>query len=163
VTIKKTILLSIITASVSLVTPFVWMKIGPGGYEYYGPEVPDIYILGATILGKDRSFSGINFAYKFQLAVILYFILSSFLTILWRNNKASIRLFTLINSALLLLFPLWLWMYTEGVICNSDCADLTVYPHIGILLYALLVCLNIMTVIKAGRISLNKKLLASEI
>ena len=58
-------------ALISIVTPFVYMKIGPIGIKYYGKDVPDIYILGGYILGKDTSFWGINFAYKFQLFCIL--------------------------------------------------------------------------------------------
>jgi hypothetical protein len=147
-TIKRTLYLTIIFATISLATPFVCLKIGPGGYIYYGPEVPDIYILGGTILGKDKSFWGINFAYKFQLIVILYFIAGSFLTIRNLKKKSIVFTFTLVNSALLLLFPLWLWIYTGGVICNSDCADLSIHPHIGVLIYLILVSLNILTLLK---------------
>jgi hypothetical protein len=147
-TIKRTLYLTIIFAAISLATPFVWLKIGPGGYSYYGPEVPDIFILGGTILGKDKSFWGINFAYKFQLIVILYFIASSFLTIRNLKKKSIVITFTLVNSILLLFFPVWLWIYTGGVICNSDGADLSVHPHVGVLIYLILVSLNVLTLLK---------------
>jgi hypothetical protein len=42
-----------ILAIACLFSPFIFLKIGPKGYEYYGPDVPDIYILGGFILGKD--------------------------------------------------------------------------------------------------------------
>lgn len=132
--IKQLLRWSIFLAAISLATPFVWLKIGPKGMAYYGPDVPDIYILGATILGKDKSFWGIAFAVAFQLSIILYFIISSYITIKKADHKRWVLGFTIINLTLLVLFPFWLSVYIDGVICNSDgaAADLTVYPHLGI-------------------------------
>jgi len=79
-TIKQLLIFSAIISIITLFTPFIWLEVGPRGHEYYGSDVPDIYILGGTILGKDRGFGGINFAYKFQLMTILYFAFSSFWT-----------------------------------------------------------------------------------
>ncbi|WP_345114659.1 hypothetical protein [Hymenobacter algoricola] len=142
-TTKRGFLLSAILVAVSLATPFIWLKIGPGGYANYGPNVPDIYIFGATITGKDKSFEGINFAYKFQLVVIGYFLVSSLWAAIRSDNRREALILNSINSVLLLLFPIWLYLYTDGVICNSDGADLTTYPHVGIILYLLLVFLNV--------------------
>ena len=55
-TTKKLLLTTAVLALLTLPLPFVWFEIGPLGKLYYGPSVPDIYILGATILGKDKSF-----------------------------------------------------------------------------------------------------------
>ena len=152
-TIKKTLYFTLTLALILLVTPIVWLKIGHDGYVYYGPNVPDVYILGGTILGKDRSFWGIDFAYKFQLLVILYFIFTTFLCIKKVTRKKFVLLFTIINSVLLLLFPYWLSVYVGGVINNSDCADLTTYPHIGIMIYIILLFLNMVTIKQALKIA----------
>ncbi|NBO50680.1 MAG: hypothetical protein EBU80_13395, partial [Chitinophagia bacterium] len=52
VAIKISLLLTVL----SIFLPFVYMEIGPMGYRYYGPNVPDIYICGGYIFGKDTSF-----------------------------------------------------------------------------------------------------------
>lgn len=118
VVIKISLLLTIL----SIFLPFVHMKIGPMGYRYYGPNVPDIYIFGGYIFGKDTSFWGISFAYKFQLGLILFIAYNQ-----WRYAKAKRVKFLIINTTLLLFFPKWLGIYVDGVVCNSDCADLTIY------------------------------------
>lgn len=135
----------------ALFTPFIWIKIGPQGIAFYGPDVPDIYILGATILGKDRSFPGIAFAIRFQLVLGLGFTLCSGLAVLWSRRRTLVRGLATVQIALLLLFPFWLGLYVNGVIHNSDgaAADLRVYPHIGFLVYILLFMLSINTFIKS--------------
>lgn len=115
----------------SLPAPFVWMKIGPEAYKYYGPDVPDIWILGAYILGKDTRWPPIGFAWKWQLAFIL---ITAFCT--WRYLRKPNKLLLWFNLCWLILFPLWLEIYSEGVISNSDGADLSVYPMPGLLLWA---------------------------
>jgi hypothetical protein len=50
---KYFLYLNAILALISLAVPFVRLEIGPIGKQYYGPNVPDIFILGGTILGKD--------------------------------------------------------------------------------------------------------------
>lgn len=154
-TIKKGFILSAVLATISLALPVIWLKIGPGGYTHYGPDVPDVYILGSTILGKDRSFLGINIAYKFQLLVIVYFILSNLMAALLAKKKIAVLFIHCINSILLLLFPFWLWIYTHGVINNSDMADLTVYPHVGVAVYLFLAYLNFW-ILRKTRIVLNQ-------
>ena len=140
--------MSAILALLILPLPLVWFEIGPLGKLYYGPDVPDIYILGATILGKDRSFWGINFAYKFQLIVIVYFILSTLWTIKIIERRNFAFNLTRLNVTLLILFPLWLYMYSSGVLNNSDgaAADIELHPGIGLLCYILILMVTILTI-----------------
>ena len=140
--------MSVILALLILPLPLVWFEIGPLGKLYYGPDVPDIYILGATILGKDRSFWGINFAYKFQLIVIVYFILSTLWTIKIIERRNFAFNLTRLNVTLLILFPLWLYMYSSGVLNNSDgaVADIELHPGIGLLCYILILMVTILTI-----------------
>jgi len=134
----------------ALFTPFVWIDIGPLGIAFYGPDVPDIYILGATILGKDRSSPGIAFAIVFQLVMGMLFILCSCLAVVRSRRGAPAGGVASFQLMLLVLFPLWLYLYVNGVINNSDGAagDLRVYPHIGSLVYLLLVALTINTFVR---------------
>ena len=138
-TAKRTTNWIIALALISIVTPFVYMKIGPIGIKYYGKDVPDIYILGGYILGKDTSFWGINFAYKFQVFCIL---LVTILTYGFRKHN-NVK-FLITNISLLLGFPFWLEIYTDGVICNSDTTDLTIYPMPGLILWAIILILHIL-------------------
>ena len=140
--------MSAILALLILPFPLVYFEIGPLGKLYYGPDVPDIYILGATILGKDRSFWGINFAYKFQLIVIVYFILSTLWTIKIIERRNFAFNLTRLNVTLLILFPLWLYMYSSGVFNNSDgaVADIELHPGIGLLFYIVLLFVTILTI-----------------
>ena len=155
-TIKQTLYTTIVFAIISLATPFVWLKMGANCYEYYGPNLPDVYILGAWISGKDTSFWAIGFAYIFQLTIILYFILSSFRAVKKLEKKETPLPILIINMLLLLLFPFWLSIYIQGIRDNSGCTDMTTYPHVGSFVYFLLLILNIMTIIKVKRIA-NKK------
>jgi len=139
--IKRTSNWIIALALISMVIPFIYMEIGPIGIKYYGKDVPDIYILGGYIIGKDTSFWGINFAYKFQLLCIAIIIgLTYFYSI---NKKVS---YIVANLVLLFCFPFWLKLYIDGVKCNSDGAasDLTVYPMPGLILWGLIFILHIM-------------------
>jgi hypothetical protein len=145
---KQLLLTSAILALLVLPLPFVWFEIGPLGKLYYGPSVPDIYILGATILGKDRSFWGINFAYKFQLIVIVYFILSTLWTIKIIERRNFAFNLTRFNLVLLILFPFFLYMYASGVFNNSDgaAADIELHLGIGLLFYILILMVTILTI-----------------
>jgi len=162
-TIKQLLLWSVILAIVSLFTPFIWIEIGPAGIAYYGADVPDIYILGATILGKDRSFMGIALASAFQLIGILCFISIAYLTFR-RDNRKRILIFTTVNLILLVLFPYWLSKYVHGVMNNSDGAasDLKIYPHIGLLIYGILVIFSITIIVKALIMSSGKSKLQTD-
>jgi len=111
------------------------MKIGPSGYAHYGPSVPDIYILGGYILGKDTSWWAIGFAYKFQLSCILLYLMLSYSAIKRCANAKSGVFLQIFKLGLILCFPPWLFFYQEHVQNNSDCADLIVYPHIGWIAY----------------------------
>lgn len=142
--LKKLFLIQSILSFSTLVLPFVFMKIGPGGYAYYGPDVPNIWIIGGFIFGKDISWWGISFAFKFQLVMIL---LCTGLSLWCYKNQVRTFLVYLAQAFytfMLLLFPVWMWMYTGGVRNNSDCADLTIYPHIGWIVYLGLICLQIL-------------------
>jgi hypothetical protein len=144
--IKKAAQWMIILAIISLFTPFVYMEIGPKGIEYYGKDVPNIYILGGYILGKDTSFWGINFAYKFQLTFILIFT-----ALIYKFQKNEKKIFLYFSLTLLICFPFWLELYTSGVKNNSDSADLTTYPMPGLLIWAVILILNTWTVSKTTR------------
>jgi len=144
--IKKAAQWMIILAIISLFTPFVYMEIGPKGIEYYGKDVPNIYILGGYILGKDTSFWGINFAYKFQLTFILIFT-----ALIYKFQKNEKKIFLYFSLTLLICFPFWLELYTSGVKNNSDSADLTTYPMPGLLIWAIILILNTWTVSQSTR------------
>lgn len=135
---------------IGLFLPFVWMKIGPLGYQNYGPTVPDIYIYGGMITGKDTSFWGIAFAVVFQLVCILLFAVVSF-TALFMQAKAQVLALLTIQSVLLALFPLWLNLYVSGVKNNSDGADLTIRYQFGMIVYGMLIVLNVLGFIQTVR------------
>ena len=128
---------------ITIFTPFVYIEIGPKGIEYYGENVPNIYILGGYILGKDTSFWGIKFAYKFQLLGILFY--AALIYRFKRLQKSTILIFGLL---LLILFPFWLEIYVGGIKNNSDNADLTVYPMPGLIIWAVIFILNLWILIK---------------
>jgi len=136
-------------ALTTLALPFVWLEIGPMGKEFYGPDVPDIYILGGTILGKNNSFWGINLAYKFQLFTILFFSISCLGTVCFLEKRKLALSFTFINLLLLVLFPLWLYNYVGGVLNNSDgaSADIIIHLQIGLIVF-LLLFINTLFIIK---------------
>lgn len=126
--------------------PFVWLEIGPEGYEYYGPTVPHVYIYGGAITGKDLSWTPIAIAMIFQLVCILVFALLAFLT---RSSRFKPLQVLLLQSFLLLLFPLWINFYVDGVIGNSDCADMIVHwQQPGMYVYGVLVVLNVVAIVK---------------
>ena len=133
-------------AMVSLFMPFVYLEVGPKGIEYYGKDVPDIYILGGYILGKDTSFWGINFAYKFQLTFILLFV-----ALIYKFQKDQKGIFLYLSLTLLICFPFWLEIYISGVKNNSDSADLTTYPMPGLFIWAIILILNTFTVYRTIR------------
>jgi hypothetical protein len=134
----KTIRLAIFLILLCLPAPFVFMKIGPAGYRNYGSDVPDIWILGAYILGKDTSFWGIGIVWKWQLFFIVYTA-----ACLWFYHITRFVFWLYQNMLLLMLFPLWLYAYSGGVINNSDGADLCVYPMPGLLLWMAVLYLHL--------------------
>jgi hypothetical protein len=142
---------------IAIFTPFVYMEIGPKGIEYYGKNVPNIYILGGYILGKDTSWWGINFAYKFQLFSILVYIA---LIYNYKRHQKSITL--MIGLLLLILFPFWLDIYIGGVKNNSDSADLILYPMPGLFIWALILALNLWTILLHYKIQRNQHKLENE-
>lgn len=144
------IALSGILAIVCLFVPFVWMEVGPLGHQYYGPTVPDVYIYGGTITGKDMRFWGISFAATFQLVFNLLFIAFSLIAF-FLKEKAAVIVLLFIQSLLLGLFPLWLEGYISGVIGNSDVADLTIHYEPGMVFYYSLIGLNVLELILVFR------------
>ncbi|MBP7409819.1 MAG: hypothetical protein KA941_13760 [Flavobacteriales bacterium] len=153
VTLERSTRLTLWLAVTLLFAPFIWIKIGPQGQAFYGPDVPDIYILGATILGKDRNDGGIAFAIWFQLVMGLCFILCAYVAFRRVTKGSSVQWVAVVQMQLLLMFPFWLCLYVDGVINNSDGAasDLRVYPHIGLVFYLLLWPLTINTFEKGGK------------
>lgn len=130
-------------ATVLLFMPIVWMEIGPLGFEYYGPDVPDIYIYGGAITGKDLAFTPILIAMLLQFAFVMIGTFLSIVNCFGRWSPARAIGFTWFQLALLLFFPFWMNIYVDGVICNSDGADLTVHTQEGVMLYLVLLCLNV--------------------
>lgn len=140
-------------ALAELALPFIWIRIGPMGKAYYGPAVPDIYILGAIVLGKDLGFLPLAMATVFQLIFGMLFIYCAFAVVQRIRRGKRIMLLVTVQMILLLLFPLWLGFYTAGVINNSDgaAADLRVYPHIGLVVYAALLVLVANTLYRSSQ------------
>lgn len=130
-------------AIISLFTPFVHMKIGPKGIEYYGKNVPDIYIFGGYISGKDTSFWGINFAYKLQLFAILLYI-----ALIYSFKQIQKSTILMISLLLLIFFPFWLVLYIQGVKNNCGTEDLTIYPMPGLIIWAVISILHLWTLLK---------------
>lgn len=114
-----------------LFLPIVWMEIGPNGFAYYGPQVPDIYIYGGAITGKDLAFTPILIAMLLQFAFIMIGIFLSVVNCFGEWNRARAIGITWFQTALLLFFPYWMSMYVNGVICNSDGAASDLIVHYG--------------------------------
>lgn len=150
-TYKILLTFSIALAVVALFVPIVWLQVSRGGYIMYGPTVPHVYIYGGAITGKDISFEGIAFAIQFQRIFILLFILLGLISVNIKRISSIFRLL-FVQLFLLLLFPVWLSLYVNGVICNSDGAGLTEHYHIGMLIYLILVILNIATIVQVFRV-----------
>lgn len=150
-TAERSTRLTLWLAVAALFTPLVWIEIGPQGHAFYGPEVPDIHILGALILGKSWAFLPIFFVMTLQFGMILCFICCAYFASRKAGTGASVRWFVSIQQMLLVLFPFWLMVYVDGVIGNSDhaAADLRVHPHGGLILYVALWILTINTLIRS--------------
>lgn len=141
------LLLKIVLAALLFFSPLLWMKIGPGGYEYYGPTVPDVYIYGNHITGKDLDWKPIDFSWKFQATVILVYISLCFLLYFrLRAGKNGTALFW-IMFGLVLLFPFWFLFYANHVHNNSDCAELTWHLQYGWIFYGVLLLVNVLWLI----------------
>lgn len=119
----------------TLPAPFIWLEVGPRGFINYGHDVPDIYILGGFITGKDLGWLPILGACIAQFAGIVCSFACVVAAMRASHDHHLATQFLVVNAALLGLFPLWLDAYVEGVIHNSDGADLTVHPRVGLLLY----------------------------
>ncbi len=143
---RITAAISAFCAVVLLFLPIVWMEIGPLGISYYGPDVPDIYIKGAAITGKDLAFEPILLAMLLQFAFILIGIFLSAVNCFGEWKPVRAAGFTWFQTSLLLFFPFWMNGYVSVVICNSDGAasDLTVHYGSGVTFYLLLCVINIL-------------------
>ena len=119
----------------TLPAPFVWLEIGPRGFEHYGPDVPDVYILGGFITGKDLGWLPILGACIAQFAGIVCSYACVFFARRASHDPHLATQFLVVNAALLMLFPLWLSAYMEGVINNSEGAFMITHPQVGLLLY----------------------------
>jgi hypothetical protein len=137
-------------------TPIVWLPIGPKGIEYFSPNVPnDAYILGGYILGKDWKDWG--YITIFQGSIIITYCILTIHTLIMSTQEKILITPLLINLGLLTIFPFWLSLYTQGVINNSDYADLQVYLHIGAVVYFILVYFNFKSVILSFNLRKNRK------
>ncbi len=138
--------LSAFCGIILLFLPIVWMEIGPLGIAYYGPQVPDIYIYGGAITGKDLSFTPILIGMLLQFAFILIGIFLSVVNCFAEMNRVRAIGITWFQTALLLFFPYWMSVYVSGVICNSDGAtsDLTVHYGSGVTICIVLFSINIL-------------------
>lgn len=150
---------TILCAAILLFVPIVWMEIGPLGKEFYGPDVPDIYIYGGAITGKDMSFTPILIAMLLQFAFILIGIFLSIVNCFGSWNPVRAIGTTWFQFALLLFFPFWINWYVDGVISNSDGAasDLTVHYGGGITLYILLCGINILQLLLIHAVMRKRK------
>lgn len=133
---------AIILTIILLFAPLIHLKIGPLGYEHYGPNCPDIWIYGGDITGKDKSWWGIYLAFQIQRWIIIIYLIS--LVVDWRRALLQKKTyFSWFQLMLLVLFPLWLDMYQNGVQNNSDGADLILHLQWGLILYGLILFLQI--------------------
>lgn len=144
-------LLNAVLGTVLLFAPITWMQIGPNGFAYYGPDVPDIRVYGAALTGKDLSFAPLMIMMLFQCFWITVGIfLSALCFVKW--NKPSVVIGTSwFIVALLLLFPMWTSSYNDVIICNSDGAasDLTVHGCWGWYVYGSIVIIQVVIVVSA--------------
>ena len=127
-----------------LFLPIVWMDIGPRGIEFYGPDVPDIYIYGGIITGKDLAFTPILIAMVLQAAFIIAGIVTSLFAFRYTPVKHLALSVTVFHSVALALFPWWIEAYKDGVACNSDGADLTMHWMSGAYVYLAMVVVNVL-------------------
>ena len=136
--------LNVILGILFLVLPIVYMQIGPGGKEFYGPDVPDIYIYGGIITGKDLAFTPILIAMAVQAALIVAAIVTAVFAFRYTPVPKLVMSVTVFHSVLLLLFSWWIELYKSGVVSNSDCADLTLHWMSGAYVYLALVAANVL-------------------
>ena len=141
------LVLSAIIAALSMPQTFVWLEIGPLGKIFYGENVPNIYILGWDILGKVKNFISIEGGYKLQLFFISYYIFSTLIIALISHKKTMAYTLALANLIILAAFPLWLTIYTDSVINNSDGAakDLVIHFGSGLFYYLAVLLINLFT------------------
>lgn len=121
-------LLNAVMGAVLLFLPIVWMEIGPLGIAYYGPQVPDIWVYGGALTGKDLSFAPLMIMLLFQLGfIVIGIVLSLVCFFSWEKRKKVIWLGVIILF-ILAMFPDWIDDYVNVIIGNSDGAakDLTV-------------------------------------
>ena len=142
---RITAALSAFCGIVLLFVPIVWMEIGPEGIAYYGPQVPDIYIYGGAITGKDLAFTPILIAMLLQFGFILVGIFLSVVNCFGAENRFRSIGILWFQTSLLLIFPFWMNGYVSGVICNSDGAasDLVVHYGSGVTVYLFIFGINI--------------------
>lgn len=136
--------LNVLLGVLFLFLPIVWMDIGPRGIEFYGPDVPDIYIYGGIITGKDLAFTPILIAMSLQAALIVAGIVTAFFAFRYTPVPKLAFSVTVFHSVLLALFPWWIEQYKSGVANNSDGADLTMYWMSGAYVYVALIAVNVL-------------------
>lgn len=130
-------------------SPLVYLIIGPLGKIDYGPTVPDIHIHGGWITGKDLRWLPIFYAMIFQAVCIAFYALLCILCLFIRQ-KVYLLSAWYINLALLLCFPLWLTLYVDHVLNNSDGAaqDMGFEYHFGLYLYGILLIAHVLVLFR---------------
>jgi hypothetical protein len=141
--LKLQLIIAAFLATCFLFATIVWLEIGPEGKIYYGPTVADIYISGADIIGKDKNWFAIDFGYKFQFSMILLYLFNCWMVGFYLKSEKFKAYLMNLNFFLVLLFPVWFYVYVGAVINNSDCADLRIHFKEGTGIYILLLVWNI--------------------
>jgi hypothetical protein len=163
--IRYLYLLNALLGTVLIFSPIVWMEIGPRGIEYYGPTVPDIWVYGGALTGKDLSFEPLLIMMLFQFAcIIIGIVLSLVCFFRWKKRAVAVACCAMI-AILLGLFPVWIDGYISVIIGNSDgaAADLTVHWMYGLWIAIIIASSTILAIAFStityvmNRRALNKK------
>lgn len=142
-------LVSALLGVVLIFSPIVWMEIGPNGIAYYGPQVPDIWVYGGALTGKDLGFIPLLLIMLVQFAGILIGVMLSLVCFFRWRKRAVVILSVSIIMLFLLQFPSWITWYVAVIKGNSDGAasDLTIHWTYGTWIFIVIAALNISAVV----------------
>lgn len=129
-----------------LFAPFVWMKVDHGCTATRYAHVPDVWILGGWITGKDMLWPGILHAWIAQTAGIV--IVHGLFRAVRRWRIRPLVAVSMLIPALVMMavFPLWISTYVNGVIHNSDGVCFIIQYTPGWLLCGALMALTAWTI-----------------